>query len=197
MSAKPENLGSNPGSGSVYLEHDLLQQALDSAAREQYETARRERIHQNERTYELRKGELEKILACVDAELLPGKLKRQVEELGASGARKLEKVTNINNTPRPQSSREVVTRTEIVPMLPCKGYTLPRGNLIAGGIMAGSGFLGGVDERLLLERMRRETMTRLHDALETGTGDHGHDLDSDRRGDEGASVGEGSEMAYI
>lgn len=85
---------------------------------------RRARINGNERTIQYRKQELQNIFKAVDDAndtRVPVR-KKQKQDQPAVGA--------LTNTPRPRTQvpREVTMRTEIVPMLPCKGYRLPKVN---------------------------------------------------------------------
>lgn len=87
-----------------------------------YEFDRRTRINDNERTIRDRKQELQKIFNSVDTNpaQVPMRKKQKRDKL----------VGALTNTPRPkiQVPREVIMRTEVVSMLPCKGYTLPKAN---------------------------------------------------------------------
>lgn len=85
---------------------------------------RRARINGNERTIQDRKQELQKIFNAVDDAndaRVPVRKKQKQDQL-VVGA--------LTNTPRPRTQvpREIVMRTEVVPMLPYKGYGLPKGN---------------------------------------------------------------------
>lgn len=86
---------------------------------------RRARINGNERTIQDRKLELQNILKAVDDAndaQVPVTKKQKQDQLVVGGA--------LTNTPRPRTRvpREIVVRTEVVPMLPCKGYKLPERN---------------------------------------------------------------------
>lgn len=87
-----------------------------------HELDRRTRINDNERTIRDRKQELQKIFNSVDTNptQVPVRKKQKQDKL----------VGALTNTPRPkiQVPREVIMRTEVVSMLPCKGYTLPKAN---------------------------------------------------------------------
>lgn len=86
-----------------------------------HELNRRTRINGNERTIQERRQELRKIFKAVDANYSRGQAKKKQKLDGPVG--KLGALTYT------QVSREIVMRTEVVPMLPFKGYTLPRGTV--------------------------------------------------------------------
>lgn len=95
------------------------------SARVSYESSRLSRIYLNERTVEMRRQELLKLFKRVDAtEQFP----KDQEQTGL-----LQEVTNVLKTVTACKRPEIVMRTEIVPMLPCKGYELPRKTLFIGG----------------------------------------------------------------
>lgn len=83
-----------------------------------HELDRRTRINGNERTIQERRRELQMIFNTVDAghAMAQERKKQKQDELGE---------TLINA----QVSRGTFMRTEVVPMLPFKGYTLPQGRL--------------------------------------------------------------------
>lgn len=96
-----------------------------TSARVSYESNRLSRIYLNERTVEMRRRELQNLFKRVDAkEQFP----RDPEQMGL-----LQEVTNVLQTVTARKRPETVMRTEIVPMLPCKGYELPRKTLFIGG----------------------------------------------------------------
>lgn len=95
-------------------------------ARASYEDSRFSRAYENERTAEMRKWELQELFARIDMEQQP--LLKEQKQMRALG-----EVTNNPNISGARRRLETVTRTEIVPMLPCKDYELPRRNLFIGG----------------------------------------------------------------
>lgn len=97
----------------------------DLSAREFYEKDRCAHIHYSERTVEMRRWELQELFHSVDEEEELQKDQTQTKVLG--------EVTNILTTVTARKQPETVTRTEIVPMLPCKGYELPQKTLFIGG----------------------------------------------------------------
>lgn len=119
---------------------DKLQQAIDQyilrrvqegvdryeaslPARASYKDARFIHVHHSERTVEMRRLELQELFEHVDA-------KGQFPK-GQTGV--LEETTDSLQTVTVHKRPETVTRTEVVPMLPCKGYGLPRKTLFIGG----------------------------------------------------------------
>lgn len=96
----------------------------DQSARETYAHFRLAHIQYCERTVEARRWELQDLFDSVDkGELQRGRTQKKV----------LGEVTNILKTVTVHKQSEAVMRTEIVPILPCKGYELPQKTLFIGG----------------------------------------------------------------
>lgn len=106
-------------------------------------------IMQNERTTQERKDELQDLFARVDAEKKSSASERVTVLREATNEQKME---TIPEAPKMQKAREIVTRTEVVPMLPCKGYGLPRKNLFIAGR------LGSAETDAQLERIEQVQM---------------------------------------
>lgn len=96
----------------------------DLSARAFYEEDRQSHIRYSERTVETRRQELQVLFDSVDEEEL---------QKGQTQTKVLGEVTNILTTVTARKQPETVMRTEIVPILPCKGYELPQKTLFIGG----------------------------------------------------------------
>lgn len=96
----------------------------DLSARAFYEEGRFSHIHYSERTVETRRRELQVLFDRVDEEEL---------QKGQTQMKVLGEVTNILTAVTARKQPETVMRTEIVPILPCKGYELPQKTLFIGG----------------------------------------------------------------
>ncbi|KAI5850318.1 hypothetical protein DFP73DRAFT_524078 [Morchella snyderi] len=146
-------------------EHDLhrymsytKKRALETAARHRYEAARQQRIKQNEYTAESRKSGLIEIFESVDR----GSQLRKCCQSGKPKITPLENTTNTSKSLNAASAEGFVTKTEIVPMLPCKGYTLPHRNLFIGGKWPALDVNEWRYEVFGLERLRDETMQKIY-----------------------------------
>lgn len=147
---------SNPGLGvsssqlnTIYLTQRTLRRQKQRFSRQGGGIHRSERltlIMQNERTTQERKNELQDLFARVDAEKKSSASERVAVLREATNKQKME---TIPEGPKMQKAREIVTRTEVVPMLPCKGYGLPRGNLFIAGR------LGSAETDAQLERIEQ------------------------------------------
>jgi hypothetical protein len=164
-------------------EHDLhrymsytKKRALETAARHQYEATRQERIKQNEYTAESRKSGLMEIFESVDRG-------SQLRKCGQSGKPKTTPLGNTTNTSKALNVARVegfVTKTEIVPMLPCKGYTLPHRNLFIGGKWPALDVNEWRYEVFGLERLRDETMQKIYKISNL---QHEHERSDDQQGE--------------
>lgn len=146
-----------PRLNSIYLTQRTIRRQRQRLHRQEsgaHESKRLALIIQNERTTQERKDELQGLFDRVDAEK-PSCVREQTVALRV--ATNEPKIPTILEIPRVQKPREVVTRTEVVPMLPCKGYGLPRGNLFIAGRL-GSAETDAQLERV--EQMQREEERR-------------------------------------
>lgn len=109
-----------------------VQEGVDTSSRYEasisarifYENARHSRTRHSERTIEMRRLELLDLFGCIDKE----------KEFSNDQTRVvLREVPNVLKTVTFHKQPEAVMRTEIVPMLPCKGYGLPQKTLFIGG----------------------------------------------------------------
>ncbi|RPB17614.1 hypothetical protein P167DRAFT_569355 [Morchella conica CCBAS932] len=150
--------------------------ALETATRHQYEATRQERIKQNEYTAESRKSGLMEIFESVDKG-------SQLRKCSQSGKPKTTPLGNATNTSKALNVTRVegfVTKTEIVPMLPCKGYTLPHRNLFIGGKWPALDVNEWRYEVFGLERLRDETMKKIYNI---STLQHEHERSDDQQGE--------------
>lgn len=147
----------SPRLNTIYLTQRTLRRQKQRLHRQGsgiHESERFTIIMQNERTSQKRKDELQGLFDRVDAEK-PRPTRERVAVLQeAANKPRMPMVPEVHKTQKP---REVVTRTEVVPMLPCKGYGLPRGNLFIAGRL-GSAETDSQLERI--EQMQREEELR-------------------------------------
>lgn len=128
-----QGYGEAPRLNSIYLTQRTIRRQRQRLHRQEigaHESKRLALIIQNERTTQERKDELQGLFDRVDAEK-PSPAREQTAALRV--ATNEPRIPTTPEIPRTQKPREVVTRTEVVPMLPCKGYGLPRGNLFISG----------------------------------------------------------------
>lgn len=170
----------NPGARSEQDLHRYMsytkKRALETAARHRYEAARQERIKQNEYTAESRKSGLMEIFESVDKG-------SQSRKCGQSGKPKTTPLGNTTNTSKALNVARVegfVTKTEIVPMLPCKGYTLPHRNLFIGGKWPALDVNEWRYKVFGLERLEDETMQKIY---KIATLQQGHERSDDQQGE--------------
>lgn len=175
--------GEAPLLNAIYLTGRTLKRQKQRFHRQEHGIHESERftfIMQNERTTQERKEELQDVFNRVDAE----KLSSASERTGAlREATNESKMSVVPGTSKVEKPREFVTRTEIVSMLPCKGYGLPRGNLFIAGRLGSAETDAQLDrieqmqraEDLRRREVRREIALRLRDAHADVKGDRNED----------------------
>lgn len=144
-----QRYGESAQLNTIYLTQRTLRRQRQRLHRQGggiHESERFTLVMMNERTTQERKDELQNLFDRVDAEKSPSASERTAVLREATNEPKMGMTPE---TPKTQKSREIVTRTEIVPMLPCKGYGLPRGNLFIAGR------LGSAETDAQLERIER------------------------------------------
>lgn len=177
-SSNPEPEVSSQGYGGpsqlniIYLTQRTLRRQRQRFSRQEGGIHRSERlalVMRNERTTQERKDELQDLFARVDADKKSSASEQTTVLREATNKQKMEMIPEV---PKIQKAREIVTRTEIVPMLPCKGYGLPRGNLFIAGRL-GSAETDAqlerieqvqMEEELRRREVRKATTSRLRDA---------------------------------
>lgn len=147
----------------------------DLSARQTYAHLRLAHLQFCERTVEARRWELQDIFDSVDKGGLQ-KAQTQTKVLG--------EVTNILKTVTVHKQPEAAMRTEIVPILPCKGYELPQKTLFIGGrsdFVRVSRPMGEdqldellestrpVEEQILLEYLAKQSEEQENEQAEKGT----------------------------
>lgn len=155
-----QRYGESAQLNTIYLTQRTLKRQRQRLHRQEggiHESERFTLVMKNERTTQDRKDELQNLFDRVDAEKSPSVSKRTVVLREATNEPKIGMAPETPETPKTQKPREIVTRTEIVPMLPCKGYGLPRGNLFIAGRL-GSAETDAQLERI--EQMQKEEELR-------------------------------------
>lgn len=144
-----QRYGESAQLNTIYLTQRTLKRQKQRLHRQGggiHESERFTLIMKNERTTQERKDELQSLFDRVDAEKSPSASERTAVLREATNEPKMGMTPE---DPKTQKAREIVTRTEIVPMLPCKGYGLPRGNLFIAGR------LGSAETDAQLERIEQ------------------------------------------
>lgn len=147
-----QRYGESAQLNTIYLTQRTIRRQRQRLHRQEggiHESERFALVMMNERTTQERKDELQNLFDRVDAEKSPSANERTAVLREATNEPKMGMTPETPETPKTQKSREIVTRTEIVPMLPCKGYGLPRGNLFIAGR------LGSAETDAQLERIEQ------------------------------------------